>query len=294
MGTDRTQAMESSAMRQLLLVLLERVRQGVPRVLGWGLPLTSAALVVVGCASPSLMPETQAVAIKARERGLAPHAAAIHAEISQSATQGALAFLDTRDGRLVVLPGDSPGDAWARYIASPEPETGRASPPPVLTFVHRGDVPKAPEAVTLSALQQQRTSVAALEAELRDSHRRLEERLGLVQRDLAASIAAAKGDAEASVAARADLQRALSSLSEDLAAVRKFMLQTAQLGWLTHELSVESASGMRKLTAASQEMAASSAKLEETVRQLSVTLAAQLKQLASRLDTIQGKVSSLK
>jgi hypothetical protein len=41
-------------------------------------------------------------------------------------------------------------------------------------------------------------------------------------------------------------------------------------------------------------VAASSVKLEETVRQLSATLAAQLKELASRLDNIQGKVSSLK
>jgi hypothetical protein len=51
---------------------------------------------------------------------------------------------------------------------------------------------------------------------------------------------------------------------------------------------------MRKVTTASQEMAASSAKLEETVRQLSATLAGQLKELATRLDTIQGKVSDLK
>jgi hypothetical protein len=285
-------------MRKLLLVLLGGARRGVPHVLGSGLPLMGLALVVVGCASPSLMPDAQAVAIRDRDRALASHAKAIHAAIGQAGTLGALAFLDTRDGRLVVLPGDSPADAWARHATSPEAGTEGVSPPPVLSFVHRADVPKAPEAITLSALQlqqAQRTSVAAAETELRDSYQRIEERLGVVQQDLAASIATSKGEADASLAAaRADLQRALTALSEDLVSVRKFVVQTAQLGWLTHELSVETASGMRKVTTVSQEVAASSAKLEETVRQLSATLAAQLKELASRLDNIQGKVSSLK
>ena len=45
---------------------------------------------------------------------------------------------------------------------------------------------------------------------------------------------------------------------------------------------------------ASQELSASSARVEETMRQLSGSLAGQLKELATRLDTIQGKVSSLK
>jgi hypothetical protein len=271
-------------MRQLLLVLFGRIRRGAPHVLGSGLPLMSLALVVVGCASPSLMPEAQAVAIKDRSRALASHADAIHAVISQSGNVGALAFLDAKDGRLVVLPGDSPADAWARYTTSPESGTGRVSVPPVLTFVHRADVPKAPETVTRSVLQQQ-------QAELRDAHRRIEERLGIVQRELAES----KQEADASLAAaRADMQTALSSLAEDLAAVRKFMLQTAQLGWLNHELNVENASGIRKVATASQELSASSARLEETMRQLSGSLAGQLKELANRLDTIQGKVSSLK
>lgn len=286
-------------MRQLLFVLLGRRRRGAPQVLGSGLPLMSLALaLVVGCASPSLMPQAQRAAIKDRDRALAPHADAIHASITQSGTLGALAFLDARDGRLVVLPGDSPADSWARHASSSQAGTGSVSAPPVLTFVHRADVPKGPEAVTLSDLQQQqaqRGSVAALETELRDTHRRIEERLGTVQRELAESIATTKGDTDASLAAaRGDLQRALTSLSEDLAAVRKFMLQTAQLGWLTHELSVENASGMRKVTTVSQELSASSAKLEETMRQLSATLARQLKELATRLDNIQGKVSSLK
>ena len=255
----------------------------------------SLAVMVAGCASHSLMPESQAAAVKERDRALAPHSGAIHAAISQSGHAGALAFLDARDGRLVVLPGDSPADAWARHIASPE---SGAEPPPVLTFVHRADVPKAPEAVTRTVLQQQhalRTSVAALETELREAHQRIEERFGLVQRELTDSITAAKQQADVTqAAARADLQKALSALSDDLAAARKFMLQTAQLGWLNHELTIENASGIRKVATASQELSASAAKLEETMRQLSETLAAQLKDLANRLDNIQGKVSSLK
>ena len=255
----------------------------------------SLAVMVAGCASHSLMPESQAASVKERDRALAPHSGAIHAVISQSGHAGALAFLDARDGRLVVLPGDSPADAWARHIASPE---SAAEPPPVLTFVHRADVPKAPEAVTRTVLQQQhalRTSVAALETELREAHQRIEERFGLVQRELTDSITAAKQQADVSqAAARADIQKALSALSDDLAAARKFMLQTAQLGWLNHELTIENAGGIRKVAAASQELSASAAKLEETMRQLSETLAAQLKDLANRLDNIQGKVSSLK
>jgi hypothetical protein len=269
-------------MRQLLLVLLGRIRRGVPHVVGSGLPLMGLALVVVGCASPSLMPATQAVAIKDRDRVLASHADAIHGAIRQSGNAGALAFLDAKDGRLVVLPGDSSADAWSRYTTSPESGTGRVSVPPVLTFVHRADVPKAPEPVTRGVLQQQQ-ALAALETELRDAYRRIEEQLGIVQRELAES------NREA-----AALQTASRSLSEELATVRKFMLQTAQLGWLNHELNVENATGIRKVVTASQELSATSAKLEETMRQLSASLAGQLKELASRLDTIQGKVSSLK
>jgi hypothetical protein len=147
--------------------------------------------------------------------------------------------------------------------------------------------------VTQSALQQQqalRASVAALETELRDAYRRTEERLSLVQRELAESAAATKQEA----AARADLQKELSSLAQDLAAARKFMLQTAQLGWLNHELNVENASGIRKVATASQELTASSARLEQIMRQLSDSLAGQLKELANRLDLIQEKASTLK
>ena len=276
-------------MRHLLLALFGRIRRGAPHGLGSRLTLMSLALVVVGCASPSLIPGTQAGAIKDRDRALASHGDAIHAAISQSGNVGALAFLDASDGRLIVLPGDSPADAWSRYTTSPESGTGRVSVPPVLTFVHRTDVPKAPDTVSRSVLQQQQ-ALAALAAELRDAHRSLEERLGSVQRELAESIAATKREADA----RANMQTALTSLAEELAAVRKFMLQTAQLGWLNHELNVENASGIGKVATASQELSASSERLEETLRQLSKNLAAQLKELANRLDTIQGKVSSLK
>jgi hypothetical protein len=269
-------------MLQLLHVLLGRMRRGARHGLGSGVPLVSLALVVVGCASPSLMPAAQAVAIKDRDRALASRADAIHAAIGQSGHEGALAFLDAADGRLVVLPGDSPADAWSRYTTSPESGPGGVSVPPVLTFVHRADVAKAPETVTRSVLEQQqalRTSLAALETQV-----------GIVQRGLAESIAATKGEADA----RADIQKALTSLSEDLAAVRKFMLQTAQLGWLNQELNVENASEIRKVAAASQELSASSARLEESLRQLSASLAGQLKELTHRLEIIHGKASSPK
>jgi hypothetical protein len=258
----------------------------------------SLLLAVVGCASPSLMPPAQAVAVKDRDRALAAHAAAIHAAIRQSGNAGALAFLDAKDGRLVVLPGDGPVDAWTRYTASPENGASRVAVPAVLTFVHRGDVPKAPETVTRSALQEQqnlRRSAAALETEILETHRRAEERLDIVRRELAESIAATNEKADAALAAaRAEMQAAVSALAEDLAAVRRFMLRTAQLGWLNNELIVENASGIRKVATASQELSASAARLEETMRQLSDNLAAQLKDLATRLDALQGKVSNIK
>lgn len=276
-------------MRHLLLELFGRIRRAGPQGLGSGLTLMSLALVVVGCASPSLIPGTQAGAIKDRDRALASQGDAIHAAIRQSGNMGALAFLDATDGRLIVLPGDSPADAWSRYTTSPESGTGRVSAPPVLTFVHRTDVPKAPETVTRSVLQRQQ-ALAALATELGDAHRSIEERLDIVQRELAESISATTREA----AARADMQAALTVLSEELASVRKFMLQTAQLGWLNHELNVENATGIGKVATASQELSASSERLEETMRQISKNLAGQLKELANRLDTIQGKVSSLK
>jgi septal ring factor EnvC (AmiA/AmiB activator) len=190
-----------------------------------------------------------------------------------------MAFLDAQDGHLVVLPGDSPADSWAGYATLPDSESNPVSMPAVVTFVYRTDVPKAPETVTLAALQQERTSAAALATDLR----RLEERLGLVQRELTA----AKQDADKTLG---DMR----ALADDLAAVRKFMLQTAQLGWLSHELTLENASGVRKMAATSQELAASSVRLEDSLRQLSESLAGQLKELAARLDAIQGKIQNIK
>ena len=261
---------------------LGRTRSRAARIVVSGVYLASALLVVSGCATHSLMPATQSNAIREREKALASRSDAIQAAIQQSGKVGALAFLDTKDSHLVVLPGDSSAEAWARYVTSPEGETSQASVPPVLTFVYRGDIPKAPEAVTLSALQQQqiqRTSVASLAIELG----RLEEKLGLLQRELAAT----KQNTDKAVA---DMR----ALADDLATARKFMLQTAQLGWLNQELAQENANGIKRMTTATQELTASSAKLEETVRQLSEGLSGQLKELAGRLDTIQNKIQNIK
>jgi hypothetical protein len=282
-------------MRQLLL---GRIGRGAPHTLRSSLPLLSLVLLVVGCASHTLMPKEQAGAIDNRDRALVSHADAIQAALRQSGNIGALTFFDAKDGRLVVLPGDSPADAWARHATSPESEAGRISVPAVVTFVYRADVPKAPETVTQNLLQEQftfRRSLAALETELRDADRRTEQRLGVVQRELAESIAATKLDTDRSLAvARADVQKALTSLAEELDSARKFMLQTAQLGWLNHELVVENATGIRRVATASQELTANSAKLADTMRQLSESLATQLKELANRLDAIQGSVSNVK
>ena len=277
---------------------LGRIRRGAPHTLRSGLPLLSLVMLVVGCASHTLMPKEQAVAIGDRDRALVSHADAIQAAIRQSGNIGALAFLDAKDGRLVVLPGDSPADAWARHATSPETGAGRISMPAVVTFVYRADVPKAPETVTQHLLEQQqafRRSLASLETELRDADRHTEQRLGIVQRELAESIAATKQERDASLAVvRADVQKALASLAEELDSARKFMLQTAQLGWLNHELILENAGGIRRVATASQELTASSAKLADTMRQLSEHLATQLKELANRLDAIQGSVSNVK
>ena len=261
--------------------MLRRIRSRRTHTLVSGLYLIGA-LLLVGCASHSLMPAAQSEAIRDRERALASRTDAIQAAVKQSGKAGALAFLDTKDGHLVVLPGDSPADAWARYATSPESETSPVSMPAVVTFVYRTDIPKAPEAVTVNALQQQqtqRTSVAALAIELG----RLEEKLGILQRELATT----KQDTDKAVA---DMR----ALAEDLGAARKFMLQTAQLGWLNQELVQENANGIRRMTTATQELTASSTKLEETVRQLSEGLAGQLKELAGRLDAIQNKIQNIK
>ena len=207
------------------------------RALRSGISLVSLAVLVVGCASHSLVPKEQAGAIRDRDRALTPHAAAIEDAIRRAGTLGALAFLDAGDGRLVVLPGDTPADAWARHTAAgPGTSGGPVSAPTVVDFVYRPDVPKAPETVTLAFLQQQETlraRIAALDAELR----RLSDSVAETRKETQASIAAA----------RDDTQKALDALAGDLAAARKFMLQTAQLGWLDHDLTAENASGLRKL-----------------------------------------------
>jgi hypothetical protein len=244
---------------------------------GSGIALIGLTLAVVGCASHSLVPASQSAAIRSRERALASHSDSIQASVRESGKVGALAFLDAADGRLVVVPGDSAGDAWGRYAGSPDSQN--VVLPPVLTFVYRKDIPKAPETVTQTELQQQQTSAAALTTELK----RIEERLALVQKELSGT----KQDTDKAVA---DMR----ALADDLASVRKFMLQTAQLGWLNHELVVESSNSVRKMAATSQELSASSARLEETIRQLSETLNGQLKELAARLDSIQGKIQNIK
>ena len=224
------------------------------------------------------MPATQSAAIRDRERGLAPHAETIQTAVSQSGKVGALAFLDAMNGRLVVLPGDSPADAWARHVVSPENERGPVAAPEVVTFVYRKDIAKAPETVVQSVMLQQQAQMTSVASELR----RIEDRLNLVQRELTAT----QRDTDK---AMADMR----ALVDDVTAVRKFMLQTAQLGWLNHELTLENATGIRRMAATSQELAASSAKLEDAVRQLSESLAGQLKELSVRLDAIQGKIQNL-
>src|SRR5262245_57508303 len=185
------QATEDVTMRQRLLVPRGRTWHGIPQVLSSCLRVVCLALVIVGCASHSLMPRAQSAAIRDRERALASPADAIQTAIRTSGSMGALAFLDANDGRLVVLPGDSPADAWGRYVSSRESGTGRVSVPAVVTFVHRADVPMAPETVTRSVLEQQqavRAFLATLTTDLSDVHRGIEERLGSVQRELAESI----------------------------------------------------------------------------------------------------------
>ena len=285
-------------MRRLWLVLLGTAerdagqaiwRDGPAHMLWSGIPLMSLALLIVGCAGHSLVPREQASAIETHERALAPHATTIHEAIRQSGHLGALAFLDARDSRLVILPGNTPTDAWVRYQAAP-PETsppGRASVPAVVSFFYRADVAKAPETVTHLFLQQQQTlaaSLMALDAQQRALARALPDEIAATKRETLNAI----------TLEREQMQKAVNSLAEDLAAARKFMLQTAQFGWLNHELNVENASGIRKAAKASEQLTTDSAKLADTMRQLSESLASQLKELANRLDGLQSKLSNVK
>jgi hypothetical protein len=247
------------------------------------LGLLGVALTVGACASASLVSDEQAEAIKRREQALALHTPAIQQTIKRSGRAGGLAFFDLRDGRLVVLPGDTPGDAWARAAAAPGGTPDQAAMPTIMTFVHRTDLPKGPEGISTAALQEQeglRTRLASLDAELRS---------------LSDAVAAARRDAQTSIdASRQETRKALDGLAEDVSTTRKFMLQIAQLSYLNQEMNAENASVLKKAAAASQESAASSAKIAESMRQLSDHLAAQLKELASRLDGIQNRITNIK
>jgi hypothetical protein len=273
---------EAVTMRQLLLI---------PWMLRSTISLMSLAVLVVGCASHSLVPKEQAAAIKSRERALAPHSRAIHDTIRQSGHVGALAFLEAGDGRLVVLPGNSPADAWARYSTStPGGPTGQVSIPEVVDFVYRPDVPKAPESVTHGFLQQQqalRTTLADFDSQLS----KLSDSVVETRKETQTSIATTREDIKK---AEEEMRKALDSLAKDLATARGFMLQTAQLGWLDHELIVQNADGIRKVTVVSQELTANSAKLTDAIQHLSDGLARQLKELADRLDAIQNRISNVK
>ena len=267
--------------------------------------LATTAVALGACAGPTLVSKEQVRAIETHERALVPHAEAIQRSIRESSELGGLAFLDA-DRRLVVLPGKSASDAWRRYATSPEASApARRALPPMMTFVYRADIPKAPETVGVASLEEQQalvTSQAAVDAELRTELARVGERLDAVRRETAESVRAAEQKSEASVAEaraelQAELQRAVTSLgalADELAAARKFMLQTAQLGWLNHELTVENSSGIRRAAATSQELSSNAAKLADSIRQLSESLASELKELGTRLESIETGVNRIK
>ena len=284
-------------MRRFEIVWLDRTRRSASAWVA-GLACLGVVSLVAGCARPSLMSPAQAAAIQERDRALASQATAIQAAIGASGTAGALAFLDGGDARLVTWPGDDPADAWARHAAAPDSDAGRVSVPAVVTFVYRSDVPKAPETVTRAALEREyaaRTSAISRRAEQLDAVRQLEARLADVQRELTESMASSRQDTDASLAtARAETQKSLTGVSDDLEGLRKFVLQTAQLGWLNQEVNAENAGGIRQLATASQELSATAARLQETMRQMSEQIGGQLKELAQRLEALQGKVTSLK
>ena len=247
------------------------------------LGLLGLALTIGACASASLVGDEQAEAIKRREQALAPHTPAIQETIKQAGRNGALAFFDLRDGRLVVLPGDTPADAWARAASAPGGTPDRAALPTIMTFVHRTDLPKAPDGIATASLQEQdalRTRLAALDTELRA---------------LSDAVAAARREAQTSLdATRVETKKALDGLAEEISTTRKFMLQLSQLAYLNQDMNAENAAVLKKAAAASQESAANSARLAESMRQLSDHLAAQLKELAARLDGIQNRISNIK
>src|SRR5262245_49663339 len=126
------------------LVDRRREARGPAGVLRLCAALAATAAALGACAGPTLVSKEQARAIETHERALAPHADAIQQSIRQSSELGGLVYLDA-DRRLVVLPGKSATDAWRRYVAAPDADRpARAAMPPMMTFVYRADVPKAP------------------------------------------------------------------------------------------------------------------------------------------------------
>jgi hypothetical protein len=288
---------ERSPMRHRWLGLEARTRRGILPARRSRAALAGFALLLAGCAAgPMLASREQADAIRRRDRALAAHADEIQVTIRQSGALGALAFLDIRDGRLVVSPGNTPEEAWARQAAAPGATAMTA--PAVVTFVYRADVPAAPVVVNWAALQQHHAlhaALAALEGQIQAAERRADDRIAEIRRELVASRAAAKEETDrALAAASADTQRSLRALADDIAAVRAFALQTAELGWLSHELSVDTARGIRRLEASSQAISTTTARLATSIQQLSEALARQLKELGDRLEAIRTKIGEIK
>src|SRR5215475_9606589 len=69
------------SLRQLVFISLARCRRRGSAPVAVAFACLSLGLLTSGCASRSLIPEAQAVAIKQRERALASHAAAIQGAI---------------------------------------------------------------------------------------------------------------------------------------------------------------------------------------------------------------------
>jgi hypothetical protein len=264
-----------------------------------GIPLISFALLVV--AEPLLLPGAGLASRVAST--LSPHEEAVQEAIRQSGKLKFLAF----DATMVTRSLARQCAGCRGYVASP-PVTG----PPgcrgwaVVSFVYRADVPR-PRDRSLSSFRNSTRRTAPPTSSRGPAHvahrgpdsSGTDDILGTarpdphLQRELA-NCSRQEETQRSMAAAREDMQKATNALAADLAAARKFMLQTAQLGWLNHELNVENANGLRKVSTASQELAANSARLADTLRQLSDNLASQLKQLAERLENLQNKINGIR
>src|SRR4029450_14131249 len=94
LGSDRGgRPVAEGRFRVMLVAYLSwlRIQRRRPTMRTRCLPYLGALLMVAGCAAPSLMPPSQAAAVKNRERALGAHADAIHAAIKGSGQPGALA-----------------------------------------------------------------------------------------------------------------------------------------------------------------------------------------------------------